>query len=153
MNNTAGCRKASSNHPQLFEHDFDFLIRGNFETFTIDGWRRLGNMLIKYKKQFEAGKYYGIVRGRPYGATTEQANKQALEMYQIHKNIKETYKGKQRKHRKGKSRWHSIYDEVAFSYESIHRLTSGTISGSHVKYLVGKGKRIYEATKDKDNSA
>jgi len=142
------------NHPLLLEHDLDFIIRGNLETFTIDGWRRLGNMLIRFKKQFEAGKHYGVVRGRPHGTTTHKGNEKASEIYQIYLKVRQAYKGKIRKPRtKRRSRWSSIYDEVRFEYEQLHRLSANSVKVNSVKYLVAKGKRIYEATKQKDNSA
>lgn len=145
------------NQPQLLQHDLDFLVRGNLKTLTVEGWRQLGNWITKLKEQFDAGKYYGVVRGRPHGTTTQQANEKALEMYKIYLKVRQTYKGKERKPRsKGRSRWSSIYDEVRFEYEKFHRLPVESIKISSVKYLVGKGKKIYddcEANKGQENSA
>ena len=72
----------------------------------------------------------------------------ALQMYETHLEVKSAYQGKQRKQRKNRSRYDSIYDEVGRNYEAKYRLRIGSISSNRVKYLIQKGKRIFEANKE-----
>lgn len=148
---------SSESFEQIFKRKGDYVIRGNLALFNADAFRAIGNWLGEIKTKLDAGEVFGFKRGRRTGIITikPQADERALEMYEIYQNVKNTYKGK-RKRRKNRSRYNSMYDEVGCNYEAKYRLEFRSISRYSVKYLMQKGKRIYEksvADKGRINSA
>ena len=74
-------------------------------------------------------------------------------MYETYLEVRRVYQGKQRKQRKNRSRYDSIYDEVGRNYEAKYRLELESISANRVKYLIQKGKGIFVANKENINPA
>jgi hypothetical protein len=136
----------------VFKRKGDFIIRGNLALFNATAFREVGKWLEELKHQIGGQDVFVIRPGRSSGPSLKNEGL-ALRMYEIYLDVKKSYQGKQRKRRKGHSRYDSIYDEVARNYEAKYRLESGSLSINHVKYLIQKGRRIFEANKGGKNPA
>ncbi len=137
---------------QIFKHKGDYIIRGNLSLFNASAFREIGKWLEEIKNKIGSQDVFKIKPGRGF-ATSEQTDEMALQMYETYLGVRRAYQGKQRKQRKNRSRYDSIYDEVGRNYEAKYRLEFGSISANRVKYLIQKGKRIFEANKEKINPA
>lgn len=135
--------------PGVLTHDLDFVVKGNLETFRSDSWEEIGKHIRKWKAEVEAGHLYGQIPGRPEGSSSLDAEKIAVEMCEIYENVKrdQESKGRKRKQRRhGRSRYYSIYDEVASNYEGKYRREPRSLSRDTVKRLVQRGKEIMQAS-------
>lgn len=137
---------------QIFKHKGDFLIRGNLALFNANAFREIGKWLEELKNQIGGQDVFVIKPGRVPGPSPKN-EEMALRMFDTYLSVKKAYQGKQRKQRKSRSRYDSIYDEVGRNYEAKYRLASGSISSNHVKYLIQKGRRLFEAKKGGKNPA
>ena len=137
---------------QIFKHKGDFLIRGNLALFNANAFREIGKWLEELKYQIGGQDVFVIKPGRVPGPSPTN-EEMALRMYETYLGVKKSYQGKQRKRRKSRSRYDSIYDEVGRNYEAKYRLESGSLSSNHVKYIIQKGRRIFEAKKGGKNLA
>lgn len=137
---------------QIFKHKGDFLIRGNLALFNANAFREIGKWLEELKNQIGSQDVFVIKPGRAPGPSAKN-EEVALRMYETYIGVKKAYQGKQRKRRKDRSRYDSIYDEVGRNYEAKYRLASGSISSNSVKYLIQKGRRLFEAKKGGKNPA
>ena len=137
---------------QIFKHKGDYIIRGNLALFNASAFREIGKWLEEIKNKIGSQDVFEIKPGRGF-ATSEQNDEMALQMYEAYLEVKRAYHGKQRKRRKGRSRYDSIYDEVGRYFEAKYRLKLGSISDNRVKHLIQKGKRIFEANKGGKNPA
>lgn len=120
--------------------------------FNANAFREIGKWLEELKHKTGGQDVFVIKPGRSYGPSPKN-EETALHIYEIYLSVKKTYQGKQRKRRKGRSRYDSIYDEVGRNYEAKYRLESGSLSSNHVKYSIQKGRRIFEASKGGKNPA
>lgn len=136
----------------VFKRRGDFLIRGNLALFNATAFREIGKWLEELKHQIGGQDVFAIKPGRGSGPLPKNEGI-ALRMYETYLDVKKSYQGKQRKKRKGHSRYDSIYDEVARNYEAKYRHEFGLLSINHVKYLIQKGRRIFEAKKGGKNPA
>ena len=137
---------------QIFKHKGDYIIRGNLSLFNASAFSEIGKWLEEIKNKIGIQEVFEIKPGRG-PATSEQNDEVALQTYETYLEVRRAYQGKQRKQRKGRSRYSSIYDEVGRNYEARYRLGLGSISMNRVKYLTQKGKRIFVANKKKINPA
>ena len=137
---------------QIFKRKGDYIIRGNLSLFNASAFREIGKWLEEIKNKIGGQDVFKIKPGRN-PAVSEQTDEMALRIYEIYLGVKKAYQGKQRKQRKNRSRYDSIYDEVGRNYEAKYRLKIGSISNNRVKYLIQKGKRIFEANKENINPA
>jgi len=145
-----GLSKESFN--QIFKRKGDYIIRGNLSLFNASAFREIGKWLEEIKNKIGSQDVFKIKPGRG-SATSGQSDEMTLQVYETYLEVRRAYHGKQRKLRKGRSRYDSIYDEVGRNYEAKYRLGTGSMSRNRVKYLVQKGKRIFEAKKEKKNPA
>lgn len=137
---------------QIFKRKGDYIIRGNLALFNANAFREIGKWLEEIKNNIGGQDVFKIRPGRGLGPS-EQNEEMTLHMYEIYLDVKKSYRGKQRKRRKGHSRYSSIYDEVGRNYEAKYRLKSGDLSDNRVKYLIQKGRRLFEAKKGGKNPA
>jgi hypothetical protein len=137
---------------QIFKSKGDYIIRGNLSLFNASAFREIGKWLEEIKNKIGSQDVFKIKPGRGF-ATSVQNDEMALQMYETYLGVRRAYQGKQRKQRKGRNRYDSIYDEVGRNYEAKYRLGIGSISNNRVKYLIQKGKGIFEANKENINPA
>ncbi len=137
---------------QIFKHKGDYIIRGNLSLFNASAFREIGKWLEEIKNKIGSQDVFKIKPGRSPGLYPKN-EEMALRMYETYLGVKKAYQGKQRKRRKGRSRYDSLYDEVGRNYEAKYRLKFGAISENRVKYLIQKGKSIFVANKENINPA